>query len=82
MVEPPTLIYTEHARDQMEAREISEEAVGHILNAHDTTLPRSRRRPGHQYIGEYGGRRLKVVVDDTVSAVVITTYWMDDPRRG
>ena len=78
MAVPPTLEFTAHARDQMAAREIPEEAVADVLENHHTTLPRSRSRPGHEYIGNYHGRRLKVVIDDGSSpAWVITTHWMD-----
>ena len=68
----------------MALRGVSEEAVDHVLTDYDTRLPRKRHLPGHEYVGEHGGRRLKVVVDDVSNLVasIITTHWMDEPEGG
>lgn len=60
----------------MASRDISEDAIDYVLVNYHTTLP--RRKGGHEYIGEYAGRRLKVVIDDrSRPAFVVTVHWMD-----
>ena len=64
------LIYTDHARDQMTDRGISEEEVEACWNDHHTTYPDKKGNPN--YIADVRGRRIKVVVNKQNDRVIIT----------
>lgn len=64
------LIYTEHARDQMIERRISEEEVEACWNDHLTDYPDKKGNPN--YIGDVKGRRIKVVVSKADNRIIIT----------
>jgi hypothetical protein len=64
------LIYTDHARDQMRDRAISEAEVKVCWNDHHTTY--ADKKGNSVYIADVNGRRIKVVVDKQNSRVVIT----------
>ena len=65
------LIYTDHARDQMHDRAISEAEVEACWNNHHTTYTDKEGNPN--YIADVGGRRIKVVVKKQNNRVIITT---------
>ncbi len=54
------LYYTKHARDQMQARDISEDEVEAVLRSYHTHY--ADRNGNDIYVGHPGGRRVKVVV--------------------
>jgi len=64
------LIYTEHARDQMVDRHISEAEVEACWSDHHTEYP--DKKGNLNYIGDVQGRRIKVVVDKNDNRIIIT----------
>lgn len=64
------LIYTEHARDQMKERHISEGEVEACWEDHLTDYPDKNGNPN--YIGNVKGRRIKVVVSKADNRIIIT----------
>ena len=64
------LIYTEHAREQMHDRRISEAEVEACWLEHHTTYPDRKGNPN--YIADVQGRRIKVVVKKQNNRVIIT----------
>jgi hypothetical protein len=69
--------YSDHARDQMDRRAISEEDVEHVHGNADTTFPGSDRK-GHNLVKEGfapDGRRLCVVVKKLRPHIIVSAYW-------
>ena len=67
---------TRHARDQMERRGISEEAIDYVLEHYDTRVP-AGPRPGSDpatiYTGKWDGRPLRVYVESGSSPPRVKT---------
>ena len=74
--------YTEYARWRMLRRKIPEEAVEWVLERYHNRRPAPRREgalPAVIYVGEYGGRNLKVYVErDSNPMLVTTAVWEGD----
>jgi len=64
------LIYTEHAREQMYDRGISEAEVEACWNNHHTTYTDKKGNP--IYIADVQDRRIKIIVKKQNTRVVIT----------
>ncbi len=69
------LFFSDHARDQMELRDVTESDVQEALESADTSFPGNG--PGNRVkIGTtLSGRRLKVVVKDRRQHIIVSTYW-------
>ena len=80
-MQEPDIIFDEHARARMRERQVSEEAVRHLLRHYDVSRPAPPRPPSPPaiiYEGEYQGRRLKVYVrQDSNPAYVVTVAWKE-----
>jgi hypothetical protein len=72
-------IYTNHVRDEMGRRRITEEDVEAALANHHTSYPGTN--PGRATIVRVGtgmnGRSLCVVVDGRKEYVVVTAFWRE-----
>lgn len=76
----PPCIYSWHAEEQMLRRAVSRDAVEYVLIHYHTHLPAQPRvnaKPAEIYIGEYGGRNLRVYVQiGTNPPFVKTVAWV------
>lgn len=69
----------EHARDQMEAREITMDQVRTALRYPDATMPGGRRRRTRVHKNLGPGRDLRVIFEERKNGnrLVVTVYWKD-----
>ena len=72
------LIFSTHALEEMQEREIKRRDVRTAVNNHDTTYPGTHKtRPTVVKVGTApDGRRLRVVLDAKKERVVVTAYWV------
>jgi hypothetical protein len=69
--------YSDHARDQMDRRQISEDDVEYVHLYADTTFPGTDRK-GRNLVKEGfapDGRRLCVVVKKLRPTIIVSAYW-------
>lgn len=67
---------TRHAREQMDWRVIPEEAVDHVLEHYDSSVPAGPRpgsKPATIYKGTWHGRTLRVYVESGSSPPLVKT---------
>lgn len=71
------LILTDHARQRMEGRNITEEMVADAVQRPEVVLPSFRERKLARK--EIGGKTLEVVFKRELDEiVVITVYWLEE----
>lgn len=72
---PTTLVFSGHAREQMERRKITETDVEDALGCADTNYPGSNRENLVHVGTTEDGRRLHVVTNKRREHIVVTAYW-------
>lgn len=71
------LILTDHARQRMEERDITEEMVANAIQRPEVVLPSFRRRELAKK--EIRGKTLEVVFKrERGETIVITVYWLEE----